>query len=207
MHRPPPSCERTGGDHFGERNSWRVETTPFSPLQSTNNTSARPSTLLGGTPLRRAPSTSLPQFLTKKEEFSTYPSSGLCWRETHNTEKEKAASRATYFQVSAASRSRCSDHRPENSALLHLLSALQMEQSVTASSRKGRVIDSKFDLILFSVWVAGSLELIVALQVVGSVARMKCIYKLCLVYNCQEQQGVLSAKGCHLPFQQPRINV
>lgn len=31
MHRPPPSCERTGGDHFGERNSWRVETTPFSP--------------------------------------------------------------------------------------------------------------------------------------------------------------------------------
>lgn len=72
-----------------------------------------------------------------------------------------------------------------------------------------RVIDSKFDLILFSVgvWVAGSLELIVALQVVDSVAQMKCIYKLCLVYNCQEKQGVLSAKGCHLPFQQPRINV
>ncbi|KAL7394239.1 hypothetical protein ABVT39_022858 [Epinephelus coioides] len=31
MHRPPLSKERTGGDHFGERNSWRVEKTPISP--------------------------------------------------------------------------------------------------------------------------------------------------------------------------------
>lgn len=109
MHRPPPSCERTGGDHFGERNSWRVETTPFSPPskhQQHLSLSLHPAG--GGTPLRRAPSTSLPQFLTKKEEFSTYPSSGLCWRETLHGQ---GCSRATYFQVGAATRSRCSPPR------------------------------------------------------------------------------------------------
>lgn len=109
MHRPPLSKERTGGDHFGERNSWRVEKTPSSrPLQSTDNTSASPSTprWQGGGTFEESTFHVTPQFLTKKEEFSTYPSSGLCWRDTQHVEGE-ACARATYFQVSVATRPQC----------------------------------------------------------------------------------------------------
>lgn len=106
MHRPPQSKERTSGDHFGERNSRRVEETPISPLQSTDNTSASPSTFWwrgGGTPLRRQHLPHHSQFLTKKEEFSTYPSSGLYRRDTHA--EGESCTRATYFQVSVATQS------------------------------------------------------------------------------------------------------
>lgn len=108
MHRPPLSKERTGGDHFGERNSWRVEKTLISPpFKAPTTPQPLPPPSGGrGTPLSRAPSTSLPQFLTKKEEFSTYPSSGLCWRDTQRVEGEGCAW-ATYFQVSVATQSQC----------------------------------------------------------------------------------------------------
>lgn len=90
---------------FGERNSCRVEKTPISPLQSTDNTSASPSTpvMAGGGDTFWGESTFhfTPQFLTKKEEFSTYPSSGLCWRDTQHVEGESCG-QATYFQVRVA---------------------------------------------------------------------------------------------------------
>lgn len=57
------------------------------------------------------------------------------------TEKEKAAVGQPIFRLARPHGRgvlrRGSDHRPENGALLHLLSALQIEQSVTASSWKG----------------------------------------------------------------------
>lgn len=77
MHRPPLSKERTGGDHFGERNSWRVEKTPISPLQSTDNTSASPCTLWwrggGDTFEERTPSTSLPSFSRRRRSSALIP--------------------------------------------------------------------------------------------------------------------------------------
>lgn len=101
-----------------------------------------------------------------------------------------------------------SDLRPEDAgALLHLLSALQSELRVLvpAHLRKAAqlVIYSELDLVIFSVGVliTGSLEFNSHSPSCESciVALMKCIYKLCLVYNCQKNktQVVSSAKGCH----------
>lgn len=113
MHRPPLSKERTGGDHFGERNLWRVEKTNISPPSK-----HQPQ----GDTFEESTFHHTPQFVTKTREFSTYPSSGLCWRDTQHAEGPQT----TYFQVSVAAQSQCppggSDHRPEDGALLHLLS-------------------------------------------------------------------------------------
>lgn len=100
MHRPPLSCERTGEETtLGRAVLGRVETTPFSPLQSTNNTSACPSTLRWhGDTFEESTFHVTPQFLTKKEEFSTYPSSGFCWKDTQHIEGG-TCSLPTYFQV------------------------------------------------------------------------------------------------------------
>lgn len=114
---------------FGERNSWRVEMTPISPLQSTNNTSASPSNLpwWQGDIFEESTFHIAPQFLTQKEEFSTYPSSGLRRRDTQHV-KGEACDRANLFSgqhghtVSVLHGG--SDHRPD------LLSALQLKPSL-----------------------------------------------------------------------------
>lgn len=77
---------------------------PIVPLQSTDNTSASPSTVRswgrgGGTFLGDSTFHVTPQFLTKKEEFSTCPSSGLSWRDKQHVQGESCG-KVTYFQVS-----------------------------------------------------------------------------------------------------------
>lgn len=137
MHRPPLSKERTGGDHFGERNSWRVEKTPISPpFKAPTTPQPFPPPSSGrGTPFSRAPSTSLPQFLTKKEEFSTYPSSGLCWRDTQHVEGE-ACARATYFQVSVATQ--CPPWRIGSQTRIRCFVASPVRSAVGAKSLSAR---------------------------------------------------------------------
>lgn len=176
MHRPPPSYERTGGDHFGERNSWRVETTPsLLPFKAPTTPQHVPPPCGckgGGGTFEESTFHITPQFLTKKEEFSTYPSSGLCWRDIPRVEGE-ACGRATYFQVSVATKTQCFPLRIRSQTRKRCFVACpvcQMEQSISARSSRKRlhiqVIDSKLDLILISVGVlvTGSLELTVSLQ-------------------------------------------
>lgn len=105
----PRPKTRTGGDHFGERNSWRVETTPISPPskhQQHLSLFLHPMMAGGGDTFEESTFHVTPQFLTQKEEFSTYPSSGLCWRDTQHVEGE-ACGWATYFQVSVATPLQC----------------------------------------------------------------------------------------------------
>lgn len=97
------------------------------PLRSTHNTSARPSLhpavavgWLWGEHLQ----TSLPHFLTKKEEFSTYRSSGLCWR---------GAYLVTYFQVGVWPRGQNKISDPKTVYLLQV-----QEQSVTVPTHLGK---------------------------------------------------------------------
>ncbi|KAF1387696.1 hypothetical protein PFLUV_G00082640 [Perca fluviatilis] len=104
MHRPPPSKERTGGDHFGERNSRRVEKTPTSPPSKHQPQPLPPPSGDRGTSFEESTFHITPKFLTKEEEFSTYPSSGLCWRDTQHVEGE-ACALMTYFQVSQVTQS------------------------------------------------------------------------------------------------------
>lgn len=139
MHRPPLSKERGlvettlgRGIHGG----WRGHPSPFKA--PTTPQPLPPPSGGRGTPLSRAPSTSLPQFLTKKEEFSTYPSSGLCWRDTQHVEGE-ACTRATYFQVSVATQSQCPPWRIRSQTRRQCFVASPVgAQSLSArSSQKG----------------------------------------------------------------------
>lgn len=132
MHHPPRSCERTGGDHFGERNSWRVETAPSLPLLKHLQHLSLSLHLCGGSGITFEESTFnfTPQFLTKEEEFSTYPSSGLCWRDIY---------RVTYFQVSVRPHSQ--DQISDRKAVFCYISCLLCrwsKQSVTVSAHLGK---------------------------------------------------------------------
>lgn len=94
MHRPPPSKEWTGGDHFGE---FMEVGTPTLPLQSTGSTSASPSTLWwpGGDTFKGGDTLHV-TVLFEEEEFSTHRSSGLCFRDRQHVRAE-FCSRVAYF--------------------------------------------------------------------------------------------------------------
>lgn len=192
---------------LGRGISWRVEKTPISPPSKHQQHLSLPLhfVVAGGHLLRRALSTSLPQLLTKKEEFSTYPSSGFCWRDTQHTEGEscsvmsgRCGHTVPVFSVE--------DGLTDQTAVLCSISCLLYSWSweslypLISERLPTQVIDSELIIFSVGVLVTGSLELIVTRQVVkdASVTPMKCIYKLCLVYNCQNKQVVFSAKGCHL---------
>ena len=90
-----------------------------------------------------------PSFSRRKEEFSTYPSSGLCWRDTQHVEGE-ACGRATYFSgqsghTDAVSSTEDLITHQKTVRLLHLLPALLLELSHSArSSQKGCTPNSVF---------------------------------------------------------------
>lgn len=131
MHRPPLSKEWTGGDHFGERNSWRLAQ-PSCPFKAPTTPQPHPPPCgrglgVGGHLLGENTFHVTPQFLTKKEEFSTYPSSGLSWRDKQHAQGESCG-RVTYFQVSVQTdtvssvEDQITDQKTElccNSGLLH----------------------------------------------------------------------------------------
>lgn len=175
---------------------------------------------MGGGPSRRAPSTSLPQFLTKKEEFSTYPSSGLCWTETQHVEGESCSPARPIFQVSVAAPSRCPPWRIGSQEHSPVRSTVGATSLSGRSSQKGctpRVIDSRVRLDLIFRWSLGDgkprINFTRQVVKVASVAPMKCIYELCLVYNCwggkekKTNKWFLLPKVAILSFQWPRINV
>lgn len=89
----------------GIHGGWRKH--PSRPFKAPTTPQPLPPPCSGrGTPFEESTFHVTPQFLTKKEEFSTYPSSGLCWRDTQHVEGESCG-QATYFQVSAATQPQC----------------------------------------------------------------------------------------------------
>lgn len=133
-------CPKTGlvettlgrGIHGG----WRRH--PSCPLQSTNNTSASPSTLWWqGDTFEESTFHVTPQFLTQKEEFSTYPSSGLCWSDTQHAEGE-ACGQKTYFQVSVATQFQCPPWRIGSQTRRRCFVASPACSTVGAKSQRAR---------------------------------------------------------------------
>lgn len=129
--RGPAETTLGRGIHGGWR---RRPSRPLSKHQQHLSLSLHPA-VAGGHLLSRAPSTSLPQFLTKKEEFSTYPSSGLCWRDTQHVEEE-ACTRATYFQVSVATQ--CPPWRIGSQTRIRCFVASPVRSAVGAKSLSAR---------------------------------------------------------------------
>ncbi|KAI9532335.1 hypothetical protein NQZ68_033276 [Dissostichus eleginoides] len=134
MHRPPLSKERTGGDHFGERNLWRVEKTNISPPSK-----HQPQ----GDTFEESTFHHTPQFVTKTREFSTYPSS-----ETLNT--QKALRRPIFRSVWLHSRSVLpEDQITDQKTVLCCTSCLLESECPLVSER----LHTQHDLVIFFVGV------------------------------------------------------
>lgn len=136
-----------------------------------------------------------PPFLTKKEEFSTYSSSGFLL-ERHTTCRRRRKSQWLIDLFSGqgghtAAVSSVEDQITDLTVLCCISCLLYswMELKVLVSAHFGKlhtqVTDSEFDLIVFSVevLVTGSLKFNVQVSKVTSVVSMKYICKLCLIYN------------------------